>query len=122
RVCRDQDAPTPKGCTGAGAAASARWSWMRTGTAVASSPPSELIEEEPHSVSAGVPDSGCSRRREASVPVRAEDGEKGAAGAAGAAACCGITVLRGGVWGERPTDAHGAQLTRREPSRKGCRC
>src|SRR5699024_12194539 len=60
------------------------------------SPPSELIEEEPHRVSGLACGPGPSSRRDASLPVRAREPSAGR-GAAGAAAICGggIVVLRG---------------------------
>src|SRR5699024_1558680 len=83
--------------TVAGAAARIRCSWMRIGTGVASSPPSELIEDEPHRVMGRDGSSLESSRREASLPVRgpgssAGEGAPGAAGAASDGA--GIEVLR----------------------------
>src|SRR5690606_16547966 len=68
-------------------------------------PPSELIEEEPHRVSARASAAGARRRRAAAEPIVEEPSTgRGAAGAAGAAACCGIAVLHGAGRSRCPTD------------------
>src|SRR5690625_1052077 len=107
RVWAEVLAPTSYAWTAAGAAAMIRCSWMRIGTGLASSPPSELTEDELHIVMGRDGSSLESSRREASLPVRgpgssAGEGAPGAAGAASDGA--GIEGLR------RRSEEHTSEL------------